>query len=109
MSDIHFYTNEHISPAVAAGLRRRGVEVLTTQEAGMLGQPDTAQLAFAASQGRALVTQDDDYLRLHAQGTPHGGIVYAPRQTQVGELVRSLMLIYQVLEAEDMQNHVEFV
>ena len=40
---IKFYLDEHVNPAVADGLRRRGVDVLTTQEAGMLGASDEVQ------------------------------------------------------------------
>ncbi len=51
MSNVQFYMNEHIALSISAGLRRRGVAVLTTQEAGMLGRPDPDQLFLAASQG----------------------------------------------------------
>ena len=37
---VKFYLDEHVNPAVASGLRRRGVDVLTTQEAGMLSTSD---------------------------------------------------------------------
>ena len=56
-----------------------------------------------------LFTQDDDFLRLHASGVIHAGIVYAPQRTPVGEMIRGLMLVYQVLDAEEMQGQVEFL
>jgi len=106
---IRFYTDEHVAGAVVAGLRRRGVDVLTTQEAGMLGASDREHLAFAADDGRIVVTQDDDFLRLHAAGTKHSGIAYAPHQMSIGAIIRGLMLIHQVLDAEEIQDHVEFL
>ena len=45
---VKFYTDEHSANAIAEGLRRRGVDALTTYEAGMLGASDEEQLAFAA-------------------------------------------------------------
>ncbi len=45
---VKFYTDEHSANAIAEGLRRRGVDALTTVEAGMLGASDEEQLAFAA-------------------------------------------------------------
>ncbi len=54
-----------------------------------------------------MVTQDDNFLRLHAQSIQHAGIVYVPPQASIGQIVRGLMLIYQVLDAGGMQNHVE--
>ena len=44
---IKFYTDEHCANAIAEGLRRRGVDVLTTNEAGHLGVSDKEQLSFA--------------------------------------------------------------
>jgi uncharacterized protein with PIN domain len=106
---IKVYTDEHVPKAVVQGLRRRGVDVLSTQEAGMLGASDEEQLALATSQDRVIFTQDDDFLRLHAKGMEHSGIVYAPQQTSIGDMVRGLMLICQVLDADEMENHVEFL
>lgn len=106
---IRFYTDEHVPMAVVAGLRRREVDVLTTPEAGLLGASDEEHLAPAASQSRVIFTQDDDFIRLHGRGIKHAGIVYAHQQTPVGDIIRGLMLIYQVLDVSDMQNHVEFL
>ncbi len=64
---------------------------------------------MARNQGRVLFTQDDDFLRLHASGVEHSGIVYAPQGTPIGSIIRGLMLVYQVLELEDMKQHVEFL
>lgn len=106
---IKFYTDEHVSKAIAAGLRYRGVDALTTQEAGMLGAADEEHLTFAARQQRVFFTHDADFLRLHAQGIHHAGIVYTQRQQPIGEIIRGLVLIYEMLNAEDMQNQVEYL
>lgn len=50
--------DENVPTAVTHGLRLRGVDVLTTQEAGMLVASDDAQLALAISQERVLFSQD---------------------------------------------------
>lgn len=44
---IRFYCDEHVDPAIAKALRTRGVDVLTAQEAGMLGVPDEDHLQLA--------------------------------------------------------------
>jgi len=108
MAKIRFYTDEHVGKAVVRALRRRGVDVLTTPEAGMLGAPDAEHLARANSEGRVVFTQDDDYLRI-ACTVGHAGIVYAQQETSVREIIAGLMLIYQVLDAEEMRDHVEFL
>ena len=106
---IQYYTDEHVAKAVARGLRRRGVDVLTCPEAGMLTAPDDDHLQLAMDQGRVIFTQDEDFLRVHAEGREHPGIVYAPQHTPVGKIVTGLMLIYQVLTPEEMRNQLEYL
>ena len=78
---IKFYMDEHVNPAVARGLRQRGVDALTARDAGKLNVEDEEHLAFATSQERVTISQDADFLRLHDKGIPHSGIAYAPQQT----------------------------
>ena len=107
MAKPRFYTDEHISKAVVAALRTNGVDVLTVPEAGTMGMSDEDHLQKAAGDGRVLVTQDRDFLRLAAAGMNHAGIAYASQSLTVGELVRGLMLIHQVLSTDEMNDHVE--
>ena len=60
---IKFYTDEHVHPGIAKALRKRGIDVLTAQQAGMLDVDDDEHLQFAASQGRVVFTQDEDFRR----------------------------------------------
>ena len=75
----------------------------------MLGASDEAHLALATSQGRIVFAQDTDCLRLHARGLEHSDIVYASQQTSIGDVIRGLVLVHQVLDAEEMRRHVEFL
>ena len=75
----------------------------------MLGATEEEHLAFARDEGRTIVTHDDDFLRLAAEADVHGGMVYLPERRSIGETVRGLMLIADVLGAEEMQGHVEFL
>ena len=44
MEQLKFYLDEHIHSAIAQGLRRRGVDVMTVQDAGRTGLSDREQL-----------------------------------------------------------------
>jgi predicted nuclease of predicted toxin-antitoxin system len=105
---IRFYFDQHIP--VADGLRRRGVDVLTAQEADRCGLPDLRQIEFAKSDQRIIVTFDDDFLVLAASGLPHSGIAFC-RVTKysIGELIHALLLLNDILDMSDMQNHIEFL
>ncbi len=109
MARIRFFMDEQVSKAVVLGLRRRGVDVLTVPEAGTLGASDADQLQRAGEEGRVIVTQDDDFLRLAAAGSRHSGIVFASQENTIGEIIRGLMMIHQVLEADEMMGHVEYL
>ncbi len=75
----------------------------------MLGTPDEAHLAYAWSQARVILTHDTDFLRLHAAGARHARIVYCPPQSRsLGELIRLLVLIWELLEPGEMQCRVGF-
>lgn len=101
--------DEHVPKAVTEGLRRRGVDVVTIQELGLQAAKDKQHLEQAAREGRVVFTQDADFLRLHAAGVSHRGIVYAPQQTPVSHILRSLMLIHDMLTPDDMVRHIEFL
>ena len=67
--------DENMPAALIAHLRAAGVDVRTAREAGLLTTPDPIILAAATADGRAVLTQDQDYIRLHKQGVPHAGII----------------------------------
>ena len=75
----------------------------------MLGASDEEHLQFAIAQGRIILTQDSDFLRLHRKEIIHNGIVYAHQRTSMSEIIQGLILIHQVLTEEEMQNHIEFL
>jgi predicted nuclease of predicted toxin-antitoxin system len=106
---IKLFLDEHVSQAVSEGLRRRGVDVLTTQQAGMCSVPDEELLAAALSLQRVIFSQDSDFLKLHANGVPHAGLIFAHRQQAIAQIIRGLMLTVQILNSEDMVGHLEFI
>ena len=69
--------DENIHPAVARLLSERGCAVTTASEAGLLGAPDVAVLAFALDHGQVVVTHDSDFGTLAVRtGRALIGVVY---------------------------------
>jgi Domain of unknown function (DUF5615) len=98
---IRFHLDENCDPRIAAGIRLHGVEVSTTPEVGLLHASDEAQLAFASAQSRVIVTQDTDFLRLAAAGENTPGVAFYPDQGRsIGQVIRDLLLIWEVYEPE---------
>jgi predicted nuclease of predicted toxin-antitoxin system len=107
---ILFHLDENCHRAVAEGLRRRGIDVTTTPEAGLMSGTDEEQTTYGLAQGRVIVTHDRDFLRLNAAGVPHAGIVFCAKDTKnIGDIIQGLALIWELLEPDEMRNRVEFL
>lgn len=107
---LKFHLDENVDLATARGLRRRGIDVTTSPEARLLSRPDTDQLEFARTQGRVLVTHDDDFLRMARRRVWHCGIAYSPsNMLSVGEMVKRLELLAENMPPESMNSHIEFL
>ena len=107
---LRFHLDEHVSFAIAKGLRSRRIDLTTTADAGLVGCADSQQLEFANRESRVIFTNDADFLRLASAGYAHAGIAYChPTKSDVGDVVRYLALMSDCLDAEDMRNRIEFL
>lgn len=107
---ICFHLDENVALVIALGLRRYGVNVTTTIDAGLRTQSDERQLAFIQRTNRVLFTQDTDFLIIASRRSDYPGIVYCKKGTcSIGEMIETLVLIYEAMTPEEMQGHVEFV
>ena len=115
--------DEHISPAVADGLRRRNrslaVVCMAAWEKGeFLGQQDSVCLQQAAAQGLTLVTYDrrtfPPLLKVWAEEErKHGGVIFVDEKTispaDTGGLVRALGELARSSARWDWSNRVCFL
>jgi len=104
------HLNEQISPRLAGQLRKYGFDVTSTLELGMVEADDDEQLAYAASQQRAIVTfNHKDFATLHAQyvaeGRDHWGIVLSTEET-TEVLRRRLLRLLNTLTVEQLKNQI---
>ena len=107
---LRFHLDENVHLAIAEALRRRGIDVTTPADAGLLGATDEQHLVFAREQERVVVTHDADFLRLHARGVEHAGIVFCHSGSRpLGEIVRALTSYTVSRTEEGMKNSVEFI
>ena len=107
---IRFHLDEHIDPAIAIGLRRRGIDVTTTPEAGLRGHSDESQLAYCLSSERVMFTSDKDFLKLHSLHSNHPGIAYSHQHRMtIGSAIRGLVQIWEILEPNEMKGRIEYL
>jgi predicted nuclease of predicted toxin-antitoxin system len=109
-----FYMDEQVPSAITSALRSRGVDVLTVQEDGFDGQPDSEVLDRAGLLGRVVVTMDNDFHILTsarlASGVPFSGVVFVHAGSlTVGQLVEDLELLAQLARPEEMADHLQYL
>ena len=77
---LRLYMDVHVKAAITAGLRQRGIDVLTAQADGAGRLEDTRLLERATALGRVLFSQDDDLLAIarlrQANDETFSGLIY---------------------------------
>ncbi len=64
---LKFYMDVHIPATITAGLRRRNIDVLISQEDGTREVDDVSLLQRATELGRVLFSQDQDLLLIASE------------------------------------------
>ena len=114
---MRYLLDEDVHPAVAEAARALGLDVVSVHELGRRGGdfPDEAQLRYAASERRILVTRNrDDFIRLTREffgaAEPHFGVLVAPHSLpnrDPGGLARALKRWHDARpQAEDPEPYV---
>ncbi len=106
---------DSLDSGLVQSLRRSGIDVLTSPEAGNQRTPDEKQLAYATDGGRVVYTGNrGDFARLHKRwmesGRSHAGIIARGRQrTSVGDQLRGLTRIAGAFEERPTTNMFEYL
>src|SRR3954452_16330047 len=108
------YVDVHVPTAVTEALRRRGPDVLTSQDDGTATVDDERLLARASELGRVPFSQDQDFLRIAArwqqQGRPFLGVLFAPqRGVRLGGLSDDLELLLTCCDPEELRDRVTYL
>ena len=96
-------------------MRRRGIDVASPAEAGMLHREDAEHLAYATQHDRVLYSFNvRDYCRLHSDwtrlGKSHAGITLAHqwRRYSIGTQLRGLLRLASQKSATQMRDRLEY-
>lgn len=111
---IRLYMDHQIPAAITRGLQARQIDVLTAFEDAANEFDDESLLRRATSLSRVIFTQDDDFLAIGHQwqmtNQMFSGIIYAHQlKTTIGQAVRDLELVAQIMTPEEMKDRIEFL
>jgi hypothetical protein len=106
--------DHHVQRSVVVGLRRQGVDVLTTNDDGTSTLPDPELLDRATQLARVLVTYDQDLLaeahRRRESGVPFSGVIFArPARVSIGACISDLTLVGLAGEPHDFAGRVVYL
>jgi predicted nuclease of predicted toxin-antitoxin system len=109
---LSLYADECVDARVVRGLRRRGIDVLSAADEGLLGASDETHLARATALGRIMMTSDHDFLALVRPvletGTPFPGLIFILPEAGVGHAVHEIALLAALFDPADMRGSVEW-
>lgn len=113
---IAFLSDENFRNSIIRGLKRQqvDVDVVRVQDVGLSGADDDTILAWAAEQGRVLVTHDVNTVPGTAwdrvgRSQPMAGVVAVPERTPTGEVIDNLVLLAACGHAEDCIDQVLYL
>lgn len=111
---LKYYMDVHIPAAITEGLRRRRINVLTSQEDGTREADDEVLLQRATDLDRIhFFSQDDDLLgvanRWQRDGHPFTALIFARQGIGIGRSIEELEIIAQCCSAEELANRVIYL
>ncbi len=100
---MEFVADEHVPSAVINALRSKGYDVVHAPEQYTQGDEDIDLLENCAEDGRVLLTNDRDFVRL-AEETDHSGVViYTDQQRPPREVLKAVIRVDDAY-SDDLQN-----
>lgn len=107
------YLDECIDARVTGALVREGVDAASAHTLARNAASDAAQLAFAAGDGRTLLTHDTDFLgesaRLLAAGGHHVGILLVADRQDLRWLLRAIRHSLEQWAPEELRDQVRWL
>ena len=108
-------SDENFNGDILRGLfrRRSDLDILRVQDVGLDATPDSDILAWAATEGRILLTHDRDtmpnfaYARVRA-GEPMPGVFVVTDVMPIGQAVNEILLAVECLLPEECKDFVRF-
>lgn len=106
---VRLYIDADITPRLARALCARGYDAISAHDVGMAEASDEEHLAFAAGQGRALLTCNArDFTPLFEDfwlaGRDHSGVIVS-EQLEAGEMLRRVLRFLDSVTADEMRNN----
>ncbi len=105
--------DENLRSAIVRGLSRRlpHLDMVTVQEAGLVGVSDDQILEWCTQEGRVLITHDALTIPKHASeriyhGLEMPGVIIVPQQMDTGEAIEQLCIVIECSLEGEMEGRI---
>ena len=112
---LRFLADQNFSRPILSGVKRRepAIDLVRVQDIGLKNHPDPDILAFAAREGRVLLSHDyramPEHFREFAAKQSSAGVFLFPQRVPVADSIDTLMLIWAVSRAEEWENRLVYL
>jgi hypothetical protein len=113
---LRFLTDEDFHGDITRGLLRHRPEldIVRVQDVGLMSQPDSSVLDWAAQDGRILLTHDvntmpkEAYERLQVS-LPMPGLLVVSHILSIGQAIARILLIADLIQENEIDRQVRYV
>ncbi len=116
MTAVRLLFDEDADQRILRGIRRVAprINVCSVSDIGLAGRPDREILAWAATEGRLLVTRDvhtmtAEHAAFIQDGHSSAGVVFIPHDVPIGRAIVDLILICEASTPADWGNRTDFL
>jgi hypothetical protein len=113
---LRFLTDEDFDGRLTSALLARvsGLDLVRVQDVGLMHTPDPDILAWAAAEGRIVLTHDRSTMTGFAgarigAGQPMPGLFVVDQQTQLGRILNDLEVLAVTSEMNEWQDQIVFI
>jgi hypothetical protein len=108
-----FLTDEDFDNRILRGLIRYqpSLDIIRVQDVGLSGADDPSILAWAAQEGRMLLTHDFKTMPQHVVEAIESnfnitGVIITPQSMPIGEAIQDILLLAEYCSTEEMGNRI---
>lgn len=113
---VRFQADEDFNTLIIESLlyRQPLIDFQTTSAVDLKGTPDSALLAFAAEQGRVLVSHDFSTMPTHfahflESGQHSPGLFLIHQDVPIGQAIEELLLIWEASSSEEWHDQLRYL
>ncbi|MBW4418774.1 MAG: DUF5615 family PIN-like protein [Myxacorys californica WJT36-NPBG1] len=107
--------DENFDNTIVRGLlrRRSSIDIVRVQDVGLSGEDDPTILAWAAQEGRVLLTHDVATITRFAydrveQGLPMPGVIEVSTSAQVGQVIDDVLIVVDCSSEGELEGQIQY-